>query len=145
MMLESSAYHDYHRPMTISRDFHKLLTGIWWLTSKPIEELYSDDCVLDVPTGVFVGEDALDKFAGDLRATHPHFVYTPHGADHQAQYDKRTKRAYVEFRRTDSDGSDQLVVAVFTFHTKERLSKQRIREEVVRKARHVLKGAVLAA
>jgi hypothetical protein len=21
----------------------------------------------------------LDKFAGDLRATHPHFVYTPHG------------------------------------------------------------------
>jgi len=25
-----------------------------------------------------VGAD-LDKFAGDLRATHPHFVYTPHG------------------------------------------------------------------
>jgi hypothetical protein len=23
--------------------------------------------------------DALDKFAGGLRATHPHFVYTPHG------------------------------------------------------------------
>jgi hypothetical protein len=28
---------------------------------------------------VFVGRDALDKFAGDLRATHPHFVYTPRG------------------------------------------------------------------
>jgi hypothetical protein len=28
---------------------------------------------------VFVGRDALDKFAGDLRATHPHFAYTPHG------------------------------------------------------------------
>src|SRR3981081_3186497 len=27
----------------------------------------------------FVGLEALDKFAGDLRATHPHFVYTPHG------------------------------------------------------------------
>src|SRR5437899_3050241 len=27
----------------------------------------------------FVGIEALDKFAGDLRATHPHFVYTPHG------------------------------------------------------------------
>jgi hypothetical protein len=27
----------------------------------------------------FVGHDALEKFAGDLRATHPHFVYTPHG------------------------------------------------------------------
>ena len=44
-----------------------------------IEELYTDDCVLYVPNGVFVGHDALDKFAGDLRATHPHFVYTPHG------------------------------------------------------------------
>ena len=32
------------------------------------------------PPGTFVGHDALDKFAGDLRATHPHFVYTPHGA-----------------------------------------------------------------
>ena len=44
-----------------------------------IKELYTDDCVLDAPPGVFVGRDALDKFAGDLRATHPRFVYTPHG------------------------------------------------------------------
>jgi len=44
-----------------------------------IEELYTDDCVLYVPPGVFAGHDALDKFAGDLRATHPHFAYTPHG------------------------------------------------------------------
>ena len=44
-----------------------------------IEELYTDDCVLYVPPGVFFGHDALHKFAGDLRATHPHFVYTPHG------------------------------------------------------------------
>jgi hypothetical protein len=45
-----------------------------------IEELYTEDCVLYVPPGVVIGRDALDKFAGDLRATHPHFVYTPHGA-----------------------------------------------------------------
>ena len=45
-----------------------------------IEELYTDDCVLYAPPGIFVGQDALDKFAGDLRATHPHFAYTPHGA-----------------------------------------------------------------
>jgi hypothetical protein len=45
-----------------------------------IRELYTEDCVLYVPPGAFVGHDALDKFAGDLRATHPHFVYTPHGA-----------------------------------------------------------------
>jgi SnoaL-like domain len=42
-----------------------------------IDEFYTDDCVLYVPPGVFVGHEALDKFAGDLRATHPHFVYTP--------------------------------------------------------------------
>ena len=35
-----------------------------------IEELYTDHCVVDAPPGVFVGRDALDKFAGDLRATH---------------------------------------------------------------------------
>ena len=44
-----------------------------------IEELYADDCVVYAPPGIFVGRDALDKFAGDLRATHPHFAYSPHG------------------------------------------------------------------
>ena len=45
-----------------------------------IKELHTDDCVVDVPQGVFVGHDALDKLAGDVRATHPDFVYAPHGA-----------------------------------------------------------------
>jgi hypothetical protein len=45
-----------------------------------IQELYTEDCVLYAPPGVVVGHAALDKFAGDLRATHPHYVYTPHGA-----------------------------------------------------------------
>jgi len=45
-----------------------------------IQELYTEDCVLYVPPGTFVGHDALDKFAGDLRAAHPHYVYTPHGS-----------------------------------------------------------------
>ena len=44
-----------------------------------IENFYTEDSVLYVPPGVFVGHDALDKFAGNLRATHPHFVYTAHG------------------------------------------------------------------
>jgi hypothetical protein len=44
-----------------------------------IRELYTDDCILYAPPGTFAGHDALDKFAGDLRATHPHFVYTPRG------------------------------------------------------------------
>jgi hypothetical protein len=64
---------------------------------------------------------------------------------HQAEYDNHSKRAYVEFRRSDGDGGEQLVVAVFTYRTNERLSKRRIKEEVVRKARHVLKGAASAA
>jgi SnoaL-like domain len=46
---------------------------------KAIKELYTEDCALYVPPGRFVGHEALDKFAGELRATHPHFVYTPHG------------------------------------------------------------------
>ena len=45
-----------------------------------IQELYTEDCVLCVPPCTFVGHEALDKFAGDLRATHPNYVYTPHGA-----------------------------------------------------------------
>jgi SnoaL-like domain len=45
-----------------------------------IQELYADDCMIYVPPGILVGHDALDKFAGDLRATHPHFAYVPHGA-----------------------------------------------------------------
>lgn len=44
-----------------------------------IEELYTEDCVVDAPPGVFVGPVALDEFAGALRATHPHFAYTPLG------------------------------------------------------------------
>jgi hypothetical protein len=44
-----------------------------------IEEFYTDDCVVYVQPGVVVGHDAVDNFAGELRATHPHFVYTPHG------------------------------------------------------------------
>ncbi|MBW7973078.1 nuclear transport factor 2 family protein [Bradyrhizobium sp. BR 10289] len=44
-----------------------------------IDELWTEDGALYVPPGVLVGREAIDKFAGDLRATHPHFVYTPTG------------------------------------------------------------------
>lgn len=44
-----------------------------------IAEFYTDDCVTYTPDGTHVGRDALDEFAGNLRATHPHFVYTHSG------------------------------------------------------------------
>lgn len=44
-----------------------------------IDELWAEDGVLHIPPGMIVGRDAIDKFAGQLRATHPHYVYTPHG------------------------------------------------------------------
>ena len=44
-----------------------------------IAELYTEDCELYVVPGKIVGREALDQFAGDLRATHPSFVYTPIG------------------------------------------------------------------
>jgi hypothetical protein len=44
-----------------------------------IDELWTESATLYVPPGVIVGRDAIDKFAGELRATHPHFVYTPTG------------------------------------------------------------------
>lgn len=51
-----------------------------------LDELYTDDCVLYVPDGVYNGRNAIDQFAGDLRLTHPQFVYTPHG-DPQVLHD----------------------------------------------------------
>lgn len=45
-----------------------------------IKELYTNDCVVFVTPGTLVGHDALDKFAGDLRATHPDFAYAPHAS-----------------------------------------------------------------
>lgn len=44
-----------------------------------IAELWAPEGVLYVPPGMVTGHGAIDKFAGDLRATHPHYVYTPLG------------------------------------------------------------------
>jgi len=43
-----------------------------------IEELYTEDCTVLLPIGRYVGRAALDQVAGELRASHPGFVYTPH-------------------------------------------------------------------
>src|SRR5258706_1271047 len=41
-----------------------------------IVELYAEDCVLYVPSAMFVGHEALGQHAGELRANHPRSVYT---------------------------------------------------------------------
>jgi SnoaL-like domain len=43
-----------------------------------IEELYTEDCAVLLPLGRYVGRAALDQVAGELRAGHPSFVYSPH-------------------------------------------------------------------
>ena len=45
-----------------------------------IEQLYIEDCVVNLPLGRYHGHDALDKICGELRAGHPSYVYTPHNA-----------------------------------------------------------------
>jgi SnoaL-like domain len=45
-----------------------------------IEELYTEDCVVNLPLGQYHRHDALDSICGELRASHPSYVYTPHNA-----------------------------------------------------------------
>lgn len=59
----------------------------------------------------------------------------------QAKYDSHTQRAYVELRDDDEDGGEMVAVVVFSFRTTESLTKRRIEQEIVRKARHILRKA----
>ncbi|MDO6415614.1 nuclear transport factor 2 family protein [Sphingomonas sp. BIUV-7] len=44
-----------------------------------LDELWAEDGVLYAPPGAVRGRAAIDKVAGELRASHPDFVYTPIG------------------------------------------------------------------
>lgn len=59
----------------------------------------------------------------------------------QTQYDRHAERGYVELRDEDEDGGEMIVVALFSFRTTASLSKQQMEEDLVRKARHMLKRA----
>jgi hypothetical protein len=63
----------------------------------------------------------------------------------RARYDRETERAYVELWDDDDDGGEQIATVIFSYRTKENLTKRQIEEEIVRKARHVLKRAALSA
>ena len=57
----------------------------------------------------------------------------------RAEYDRGEERAYVEFRAPDGDGGDAIATAIFSYKTTDRLTKKQVHEEVVRKARRLLK------
>jgi hypothetical protein len=60
----------------------------------------------------------------------------------RAEYDRKTQRAYVELRAPDGgDGGEAITTVIFSFRTTTSLSKQRVTEDIVRKARHLLKRA----
>jgi hypothetical protein len=62
----------------------------------------------------------------------------------RTEYDRKTKRAYIEPRTGDADGDDAIAAIIFSFATVAKLSKETLEEDLVRKARHILKRAALA-
>ena len=59
----------------------------------------------------------------------------------RAEYDAKTKRAYVEFRGRNGDA---IATTIFSYRTTQRLTEKQVQKEVVRLARHVLKRAAAA-
>ena len=62
----------------------------------------------------------------------------------RVEYDRHKERAYVEFRGPDEDGGDAITVALFSYRTTEQLGKKQLHEEIVRKARYLLKRSAVA-
>jgi hypothetical protein len=62
----------------------------------------------------------------------------------RAEYDRKTERAYVELRAPDDDGGEAITAVIFSFRTTANLSKQQVKEDIVRKARHLLRSASVA-
>ena len=49
-----------------------------------------------------------------------------------------------QFRGNDGDGGEIVIAAILSFRSKSKLSKQEIKQEIVRKARYALKRAAVA-
>jgi hypothetical protein len=52
-----------------------------------------------------------------------------------AQYDRKTQRAYVELREPDDDGGEVIVVVMFSYRSKAIYSKRELEQDLGRKAR----------
>jgi hypothetical protein len=62
----------------------------------------------------------------------------------RVDYDPHRGRAYVEFREPDGDGGDAIATTIFSYRTRDKLTKKQVHEEIVRKARHLLRRAAAA-
>lgn len=61
----------------------------------------------------------------------------------QAQYDRKTLRAYVELRDLDDDGGEVIAAAIFSFRSKTILSEPELKQDLYRKARHIMRRAAV--
>ena len=59
----------------------------------------------------------------------------------RAEWDEETQRAYVELRARDDDGGESIATAIFSYRTTSRISKHELKQDIVRKARHMFKRA----
>ena len=62
----------------------------------------------------------------------------------RAEYDRETERAYVELRAPDGDGGEASATTIFSFRSTAALSKRQTEEDIVRKARYLLRWAAVA-
>ena len=61
-----------------------------------------------------------------------------------ANYDKKTRRAYVELRQGDPDGVDEMIVAaIFSYRRTSIITKRALEYDLATKARHLMKRAAV--
>jgi hypothetical protein len=62
----------------------------------------------------------------------------------QAQFDQKSRRAYVELRDDDDDGGEMIVSAIFSYRRTSIISKRALEQDLATKARHLMRRASVA-
>ena len=60
-----------------------------------------------------------------------------------AQYERNSRRAYVELREDDADGGEVIVTAIFTYRRTNIITKRALEQDLATKARHLMKRAAV--
>ena len=60
-----------------------------------------------------------------------------------AQYERNSRRAYVELREDDADGGELIVTAIFTYRRTSIITKRALEQDLATKARHLMKRAAV--